>query len=130
MKTIINEIEIEDTKETNVVSVHESDSEPSEEEEPPDQLSIEDTNVSFEVTKLHTHLPQYSDKCMDLIHVQDAKMQRTKPARGKGSTAGSSCITHIVIKDREASYILTQVPFVLVLKKITLTGFITIGKKA
>ncbi|MBW0512920.1 hypothetical protein O181_052635 [Austropuccinia psidii MF-1] len=76
-KTRINEIEIdkvEDTKEKNNVSLHDSDSEPSEEEEVPDQLSIENINVSFEVTEAHTHLPQYSDECMDLIHVQDAKM--------------------------------------------------------
>ncbi|MBW0560147.1 hypothetical protein O181_099862 [Austropuccinia psidii MF-1] len=39
---------------------------------------------------------------MDLIHVQDAKMQRTKPARGKFYTAEASCITNIVIKTREA----------------------------
>ncbi|MBW0548508.1 hypothetical protein O181_088223 [Austropuccinia psidii MF-1] len=59
-KTKINEIEIEkyDTKETNDVPVHESDSEPSEEEELPVELSIENINVSFEVTEVHTHLPQ------------------------------------------------------------------------
>ncbi|MBW0504082.1 hypothetical protein O181_043797 [Austropuccinia psidii MF-1] len=39
---------------------------------------------------------------MDLIHVRDAKIQRTKPARGKGYTAGAFCITNIVIKNREA----------------------------
>ncbi|MBW0544336.1 hypothetical protein O181_084051 [Austropuccinia psidii MF-1] len=39
---------------------------------------------------------------MDLIHVQDAKMQKTKPARGKVYTAGSSCITNIVINNRES----------------------------
>ncbi|MBW0552495.1 hypothetical protein O181_092210, partial [Austropuccinia psidii MF-1] len=39
---------------------------------------------------------------MDLIHVQDAKMQETKPARENGYTAGSSCITNIVIKNTEA----------------------------
>ncbi|MBW0521688.1 hypothetical protein O181_061403 [Austropuccinia psidii MF-1] len=102
-KTRINEIEIEkdDTKETKDVPVHESDSEPSEEEELQDELSIENINVSFEGTEVHTHLPQYSDEFMDLIHVQDAKMQKTKPARGKGYTAGSSCITNIVIKNRE-----------------------------
>ncbi|MBW0485037.1 hypothetical protein O181_024752 [Austropuccinia psidii MF-1] len=37
---------------------------------------------------------------MDLIHVQAAKMQ-TKPARGKGYSAGSYCITNIVIKNKE-----------------------------
>ncbi|MBW0528537.1 hypothetical protein O181_068252 [Austropuccinia psidii MF-1] len=62
-KTRINEIEIEkdDTKETNDASVHESDSEPSEEEELPDELSIENISVSLEVTEVHTHLPQSSD---------------------------------------------------------------------
>ncbi|MBW0570324.1 hypothetical protein O181_110039 [Austropuccinia psidii MF-1] len=39
---------------------------------------------------------------MDLIHLQDAKMKKTKPARGKGYTAGSSCITNIVINNTEA----------------------------
>ncbi|MBW0551193.1 hypothetical protein O181_090908 [Austropuccinia psidii MF-1] len=39
---------------------------------------------------------------MDLIHIQDAKMQKIKPARGKGYTAGSSCITNIVINKKEA----------------------------
>ncbi|MBW0581177.1 hypothetical protein O181_120892 [Austropuccinia psidii MF-1] len=104
-KTRINEISIEkveDAKETNKVSLHESDSEPSEEEEVPEELSTENINVSFEVTEVHTHLPQYSDEYMDLIHVQDAKMQKTKPARGKGYTAGSSCITNIVINKTEA----------------------------
>ncbi|MBW0535729.1 hypothetical protein O181_075444 [Austropuccinia psidii MF-1] len=38
---------------------------------------------------------------MDLIDVQDDKMQKTKPAIGKGYTAGSSCITNIVIKNKE-----------------------------
>ncbi|MBW0570218.1 hypothetical protein O181_109933 [Austropuccinia psidii MF-1] len=78
------------------------DSEPSEEEEVPDELSIENINVSFEVTEVHTHVPQYSDECIDLIHVQDAKLQRAKPSRGKGYTAGASFITSIVINNREA----------------------------
>ncbi|MBW0570879.1 hypothetical protein O181_110594 [Austropuccinia psidii MF-1] len=103
-KMRINEIEIEkdDRKEKNDVHVHERDSEPFEEEELSDELSIQNLNVSFEVIEVHTHLPQYSDECMDLIHVQDAKMQNPKPARGKGYTAGSSCITNIVIKNTEA----------------------------
>ncbi|MBW0563082.1 hypothetical protein O181_102797 [Austropuccinia psidii MF-1] len=39
---------------------------------------------------------------MDLIHVQDVKMQKTKQARGKGYTAGSSCITNIVTNNSQA----------------------------
>ncbi|MBW0547582.1 hypothetical protein O181_087297 [Austropuccinia psidii MF-1] len=63
-KTRIDEIEIdqfEATKETNNISLHDSYSEPSEEEEVPDELIIENINVSFEVTEVNTHLPQYSD---------------------------------------------------------------------
>ncbi|MBW0542250.1 hypothetical protein O181_081965 [Austropuccinia psidii MF-1] len=74
--TIINAIEIgkaEEKKGTDDVSLHESYSEPSE-EELPYKLSIENINVSFEVTEVHTNLAQYSDECMDLIHVQDASM--------------------------------------------------------
>ncbi|MBW0506865.1 hypothetical protein O181_046580 [Austropuccinia psidii MF-1] len=103
-KTRINEIEIEkyeDTKETNDLSLNESDSEPSEEEELPDQLSIEKINLSFEVTEVHTHLSQASDEFMDLIHVQDSKMQKTNTSRGKCYTARSSCITNIVIHNKE-----------------------------
>ncbi|MBW0563851.1 hypothetical protein O181_103566 [Austropuccinia psidii MF-1] len=103
-KTRINDIEIEkedNIKEANNVSLHKGDSQPSEEEDLTDILSIENINVSCEVTEVHTHLPQYSNECMDLIQVQDAKMQKAKPARGKGYTAGSSCITKIVINNKE-----------------------------
>ncbi|MBW0497419.1 hypothetical protein O181_037134 [Austropuccinia psidii MF-1] len=115
--TRISEIEIdkvEDTKEMNNVSLHDSDSGPSEEEEVPDELSIENINVSFEVTEVHIHLQQYSDECMDLIHVQDAKMQKAEHARVKGYTARSSCITNIVINNKEVKLHTTQAVFVLV----------------
>ena len=49
---------LEDTKEKNNVSFQDSDSETSEEEEVPDELSIENIDVSFEVTEGHTHLQQ------------------------------------------------------------------------
>ncbi|MBW0536256.1 hypothetical protein O181_075971 [Austropuccinia psidii MF-1] len=112
-KTRINEIEIEkadETTEINNVSLHESDSEPSE-EELKDQLSIENINVSFKVTEVHTHLPQYSDEFMDPLHVQDTKMQKTKPSRGKGYTAGSSFIINIVINIKGSKIYLEQGAF-------------------
>ncbi|MBW0538081.1 hypothetical protein O181_077796 [Austropuccinia psidii MF-1] len=89
------------TQEKNDVPVHES-SAPSEEKELPDELGIEKIDLFFEVTEVHTHLPQHRDDCMDLIHVQDAKMQKIKPAGGKGYTAGSSCIINIVMYKKEA----------------------------
>ncbi|MBW0503387.1 hypothetical protein O181_043102 [Austropuccinia psidii MF-1] len=60
-KTRINEIEIdkvEDKKGKNNLSLHESDSEPSEEEEIPDELIIGNINVFFEVIEVNTHLRQ------------------------------------------------------------------------
>ncbi|MBW0568285.1 hypothetical protein O181_108000 [Austropuccinia psidii MF-1] len=105
MKTIINEIEIGNTKETkktNDSAFYESNSDPSEEEELPAKLGLEKLNVSFEVTEMHTHLPHYSYECMDLIQVQDAKMQKAKTARGKGFKNESSLITDIVIENNES----------------------------
>ncbi|MBW0490094.1 hypothetical protein O181_029809 [Austropuccinia psidii MF-1] len=132
-KTRINEIEInkvKDAKETNNVSLLDSDSEPSEEEEVPDELSIENIKVSLEVTEVHTDLPQYIDECMDLIHVQDAKIQKAKPARGKGYTAGESCVTHIVINNMEAKLHLDSGAFCNCFGKDYLERFRPIGKKA
>ncbi|MBW0542233.1 hypothetical protein O181_081948 [Austropuccinia psidii MF-1] len=48
---------------------------------------------------------------MDLIHLQDVKMQKTKPARGKDYTSGASCITNIVITNREAKLYLDSGAF-------------------
>ncbi|MBW0535734.1 hypothetical protein O181_075449 [Austropuccinia psidii MF-1] len=43
----------------------------------------ENIKAFFVVTKDHTHLPQYSEDCNNLINIQDATMCKTKPARGK-----------------------------------------------
>ncbi|MBW0509795.1 hypothetical protein O181_049510 [Austropuccinia psidii MF-1] len=129
-KTRMHEVEIEkdETKEINDVPVHESDSEPSEEGELADKLSIENINVSFEVTQVHTHLPQYSDECMDLIHVQGYKMQKAKPTTGKGYTAGSSCITNIVTNNREAKIHLDSGAFSTCVGKDNIEKILPIGK--
>ncbi|MBW0545142.1 hypothetical protein O181_084857 [Austropuccinia psidii MF-1] len=48
---------------------------------------------------------------MDLMHVQDAKMQKAKPARGSVHTTVSPCITNIVIKNKEAKIHLDPAAF-------------------
>ncbi|MBW0571682.1 hypothetical protein O181_111397 [Austropuccinia psidii MF-1] len=63
---------------------------------------IENFTAFFEVTEVHTHLPQYSEDCYNLINIQHARMYKTKPARGKGYTAGESCITSVLMNDIEA----------------------------
>ncbi|MBW0577245.1 hypothetical protein O181_116960 [Austropuccinia psidii MF-1] len=85
-----------------------------EEKEEPDQDSAisEDTPVEeyliekitgfFEETEVHTHLPQYSEDCYHLINIHNARLCKTKPAKGKGYTAGASCITSVLMNDIEA----------------------------
>ncbi|MBW0477368.1 hypothetical protein O181_017083 [Austropuccinia psidii MF-1] len=63
---------------------------------------IENITAFFEVTEVHTHFPQYSEDFHNLINLQDARIFKTKPARGKGYTAIASCITSILINDTEA----------------------------
>ncbi|MBW0518523.1 hypothetical protein O181_058238 [Austropuccinia psidii MF-1] len=69
---------------------------------PVEDYFIENITAFFEVTDVHTHLPQYSEDCYNLINLQDARMGKAKPARGKGYTAGASCITPIWMNDIEA----------------------------
>ncbi|MBW0508397.1 hypothetical protein O181_048112 [Austropuccinia psidii MF-1] len=63
---------------------------------------MENITDLFEVTEVHTHLPQYSKDCHNLINMQDARICKTKPTRGKGYTSGASYITSILINDIEA----------------------------
>ncbi|MBW0586115.1 hypothetical protein O181_125830 [Austropuccinia psidii MF-1] len=72
------------------------------EDTPVEDYPIENITALFEVTEFHTHLPQYSKDCCNLINIQDARMYETKPARGKGYTAGASCITSVLMSDIEA----------------------------
>ncbi|MBW0464884.1 hypothetical protein O181_004599 [Austropuccinia psidii MF-1] len=63
---------------------------------------IESITAFFEVTKVHTHLPQSSEDCYSLINIQEARMCKTKASKGKGYTSGESCITSILMNDVES----------------------------
>ncbi|MBW0525130.1 hypothetical protein O181_064845 [Austropuccinia psidii MF-1] len=69
---------------------------------PVEDYPIENITAFFEVTEGHTHLPQYSEDCNNLINIQDDRMCKAKPARGKEYTSGASCITSILMNDIEA----------------------------
>ncbi|MBW0556709.1 hypothetical protein O181_096424 [Austropuccinia psidii MF-1] len=101
-KTKINEVQvIEEVQCTE--EKEESDLESAVSEDTPvEDYPIENIKAFFEVTEVHTHLPQYSEDCHNLINIQDYRMCRTNPARGKGYTAGESCITSILINVTEA----------------------------
>ncbi|MBW0531377.1 hypothetical protein O181_071092 [Austropuccinia psidii MF-1] len=101
-KTKINEVQvIEEVHCTEEKEESDQDSEISE-DTPVEDYPIENITGFFEVTEVHTHLPQYSEDCYNLINIQDARMYKTKPARGKGYTSGASCITSILMNDIEA----------------------------
>ncbi|MBW0536824.1 hypothetical protein O181_076539 [Austropuccinia psidii MF-1] len=101
-KTKINEFQvIEEGQCTEEEEESDLNSEVSE-DTPVEDYPIENIIAFFEVTEVHTHLPQYSKECHNLINIQDARMCKTKPARGKGYTAGASCIKSILINDIEA----------------------------
>ncbi|MBW0571525.1 hypothetical protein O181_111240 [Austropuccinia psidii MF-1] len=69
---------------------------------PVEEYTMENIAAFFEVTEVHTHLPYYSEYCHNLINIQDVRMCKTKPARGKGYTTGASCITLILMNGIEA----------------------------
>ncbi|MBW0511697.1 hypothetical protein O181_051412 [Austropuccinia psidii MF-1] len=101
-KTKINEAKaIEEVQCTEEKEVFDLDSAVSE-DTPLEYYPIGNTTAFFEVTEVHTHLPQYSEDCHNPINIQDSRMCKTKPARGKGYTAGAFCITSILVNDIEA----------------------------
>ncbi|MBW0561894.1 hypothetical protein O181_101609 [Austropuccinia psidii MF-1] len=101
-KTKINEVKvIEEVQCTEEKEESDLDSEVSE-DTPVEDYTIENITAFFEVTEVHTNLPQYSEDCHNLINIQDARMYKAKPARGKGYTAGASFITSILMNDIEA----------------------------
>ncbi|MBW0484578.1 hypothetical protein O181_024293 [Austropuccinia psidii MF-1] len=92
-KTKINEVqvieEVQYTEEKEQSDLYSAVSEDKQVED----YTIEKITAFFEVTEVHTNLPQYSEDCDNLINIQDARMCRKKPARGKRYTAGGCCIT-------------------------------------
>ncbi|MBW0505303.1 hypothetical protein O181_045018 [Austropuccinia psidii MF-1] len=72
------------------------------EEIPVEDYSIENITAFFEVTEVHTQLTHYSEDCYNLINIQDSRMCKNKPARGKGYNSGESCIKSILINAVEA----------------------------
>ncbi|MBW0560914.1 hypothetical protein O181_100629 [Austropuccinia psidii MF-1] len=101
-KTKINEAQViegihctEETEESDQDSAVSEDT-------PVEGYPIQNIKSFFVVTEVHTHLSQYSEDCHNLINIQDARMCKTKPARGKGYTAGASCITSILMNNIES----------------------------
>ncbi|MBW0518036.1 hypothetical protein O181_057751 [Austropuccinia psidii MF-1] len=83
-KIKINEVQvIEEAQWTEEKEEYDPDSAVSEDTQVED-YPIENITAFFEVTEVHTHLPQYSEDCNSLINMQDARMCKPKPASCKG----------------------------------------------
>ncbi|MBW0588518.1 hypothetical protein O181_128233 [Austropuccinia psidii MF-1] len=54
----------------------------------------------------YSHLTQLGNGKLDLSKIQDAQLMKTKPNRGKGYTAGDSCITEVVIDNKPTKHLL------------------------
>ncbi|MBW0553408.1 hypothetical protein O181_093123 [Austropuccinia psidii MF-1] len=67
---------------------------------------IENINATFDIMESYSHLPQLSNGQLDLSEIQDAQLMKTKPNRGKGYTAGNSCITEVVINNKPTKRLL------------------------
>ncbi|MBW0472334.1 hypothetical protein O181_012049 [Austropuccinia psidii MF-1] len=67
---------------------------------------IENINATFDIMESYSHLPQLSNGQLDLSKIPDAQLMKTKPNRGKGSTAGNSCITEVVINNKPTKCLL------------------------
>ncbi|MBW0478134.1 hypothetical protein O181_017849 [Austropuccinia psidii MF-1] len=100
-KTKINEVQLIEEAQCTEEKEYDLDSAVSEDTSVED-YPIENITTFFEVTEVHTHLPQYIEDCHNLINIQYARMCKTKLARGGGYTDGASCITSILMNDIEA----------------------------
>ncbi|MBW0554173.1 hypothetical protein O181_093888 [Austropuccinia psidii MF-1] len=72
---------------------------------------IENINATFDIIESYSHLPQLRNGQLDLSKFQDAQLMKTKPNRGKGYTAGKSCITEVVIDNKPSSLLLDRGAF-------------------
>ncbi|MBW0566289.1 hypothetical protein O181_106004 [Austropuccinia psidii MF-1] len=98
-KTKINEVQVIEEAQCAEEKVESDQDSAVFEDTPVEEYYIENITAFFEVTEVHTHLPQYSEDCFNLIDIKDARICKTKPKRGKGYTAGASCITSILMND-------------------------------
>ncbi|MBW0547610.1 hypothetical protein O181_087325 [Austropuccinia psidii MF-1] len=69
---------------------------------------IENINATFYIMESYSHFPKLGNGQLDLSKIQDTQLMKTKPNRGKGYTAGSACITELIIDDKPTKLLLDQ----------------------
>ncbi|MBW0518462.1 hypothetical protein O181_058177 [Austropuccinia psidii MF-1] len=103
----INEIDIEKEpdveKDDNIIEENSDDKSSIFSESSKD---IENINATFDIMEAYSYLPQLHNGQLDLSKIQDSQLMKTKPNRGKGYTAGNSCITEVVIDNKPTKLLL------------------------
>ncbi|MBW0563009.1 hypothetical protein O181_102724 [Austropuccinia psidii MF-1] len=102
----INEIDIEKEPDVEKDDIIEDNSDDKSSIFSESSKDIENINSTFEIMESYSHLPQLNNGQLDLSKVQDAQLMKTKPNRGKGYTAGNSCITEVVIENKHTKLLL------------------------
>ncbi|MBW0548455.1 hypothetical protein O181_088170 [Austropuccinia psidii MF-1] len=106
-KAKINEIvETEDHNDKEEESDSEKDTEESEASES-DEINIINAQINnidliYEVLDVNSNLPQVGTSDTNLTNIQDAKLYRTKPAKGMGYTAVKSGTSIVMVESQEA----------------------------
>ncbi|MBW0530733.1 hypothetical protein O181_070448 [Austropuccinia psidii MF-1] len=93
----INEIDIEKEPDVQKDDIIEDNSDDKSSIFSKSSKHIANINATFDIMESYSHLPQLRNGQLDLSKVQDSQLMKTKPNRGKGYTAGNSCITEVVI---------------------------------
>ncbi|MBW0560812.1 hypothetical protein O181_100527 [Austropuccinia psidii MF-1] len=110
-KAKINEIvETEDHNDKGEEYDSEKDTEESEASES-DEINIINAQINnidliYELLDVNSNLPQVGTSDTNLTNIQDAKLYRTKPAKGMVCTAGKSSISIVMVGKQEAKVIL------------------------
>ncbi|MBW0581526.1 hypothetical protein O181_121241 [Austropuccinia psidii MF-1] len=105
-KAKINEIvETEDHNDKEEYFDSEKDTEESENSES-DEINIINAQINniyliYKVMDVKSNLPQIGISDISLKNIQDAKMYRTKPAKGMGYTAGNSSISIFMVENQK-----------------------------
>ncbi|MBW0507500.1 hypothetical protein O181_047215 [Austropuccinia psidii MF-1] len=61
---------------------------------------IKNIDLIYEVLDVNSNLPQVGTSYTSLTNIQDAKLYRTKPAKGMGYTAGKSSISIVMVETK------------------------------
>ncbi|MBW0558034.1 hypothetical protein O181_097749 [Austropuccinia psidii MF-1] len=63
---------------------------------------VNNIDIIYEVIDVNSNLPQVGTSETNLTNVQDAKLYRTKPAKGMGYKEGKSSISIVMVDNQEA----------------------------